>query len=145
MAIQNGPLLRERVFDPGNSTTSPEIVHFEIYADDVDRASKFYEELLGWEINNRDGPPQMDYRLVSNGKEGLGIDGGITRRPPGGMAGVNYVDVGSIDEHLEKVKAGGGTVVQPKIPIPGVGYIAICQDTEGNPLCFYQHDETASY
>ncbi len=123
----------------------PRIVHFEIYADDVDRASKFYEDLLGWEIGKWDGPPQMDYRLVTTGKEGPGIDGGITRRPPGGMAGVNYVDVDSIDEYLEKVKAAGGTIVQPRIPIPGVGYIAICQDTEGNPLGFYQHDESASY
>ena len=123
----------------------PRIVHFEIYADDVDRASKFYEDLLGWEISKWDGPPQMDYRLVTTGADGPGIDGGITRRPPGGMPGVNYVDVESIDEYLEKVKAAGGTVVQPRIPIPGIGYIAICLDTEGNPLGFYQHDETASY
>ena len=40
----------------------PRIVHFEIYADDVDRASKFYTDLFGWEINKWDGPPQMDYR-----------------------------------------------------------------------------------
>lgn len=123
----------------------PRIVHFEIYADDVDRASKFYGDLLGWEINKWDGPPQMDYRLVITGKEGPGIDGGITRRPPHGMAGVNYVDVDSIEEYLGKILEAGGQILQPKIPIPGVGYIAICQDTEGNPLGFFQSDESASY
>ena len=81
------------------------------------------------------------------------------------MAGVKYVDVESIDEYLEKVQAAGGSVVQPRIPIPGhdtstsariqratrwgsspgVGYIATCQDTEGNPPGFFQTDENASY
>ena len=51
----------------------PRIVHFEIYADDVDRASKFYGDLFGWEINKWDGPPQMDYRLVNSG-DGPGIE-----------------------------------------------------------------------
>ncbi len=87
----------------------------------------------------------MDHRLVTTGAESPGIDGGITRRPPDGPARVNYVDVESIEEYLEKVQAAGGRVLQPQIPIPDVGYIAIYQDTEGNPLGFYQHDETASY
>ena len=123
----------------------PRIVHFEIYADDVDRASKFYSDLFGWEISKWDGPPQMDYRLVTTGSEGPGIDGGITKRPHEGVAGVNYVDVESIEEYLGKVQVSGGRVLQPKIPIPGVGYIAICQDTEGNPIGFHQSDPSASY
>ena len=122
----------------------PRIVHFEIYADDVDRAHKFYANLFLWEINKWDGPPEMDYRLVNSG-DGPGIDGGITRRPHEGVAGVNYVDVESIDEYLEKVRAAGGNVLQPKMPIPGIGYIAICQDTEGNPLGFFRTEESASH
>ena len=60
----------------------------------------------------------MDHRLVTTGAEGPGIDGGITRRPPDGPARVNYVDVGSIEEYIEKVQAAGGRVLQPQIPIP---------------------------
>ena len=122
----------------------PRIVHFEIYSDDVDRASKFYSDLFGWEISKWDGPPPMDYRLVNSG-EGPGIEGGITRRPHEGVADVNYVDVESIEEYLGKVQAAGGRVLQPKIPIPGIGYIAICQDTEGNPIGLFQSDESAAY
>ena len=45
----------------------PRIVHFEIYADDVDRASKFYADLFGWEINEvgraaADGLPPGEQR-----------------------------------------------------------------------------------
>ena len=122
----------------------PRIVHFEIYADDVDRAQKFYEDLYGWEITKWDGPAQMDYRFVITGREGPGIDGGLTHRPHEGATGVNYVDVDSIDEYLDRVRAAGGRVLQPKIPISGVGFIAICQDTEGNPIGFFQTDESAS-
>ena len=128
----------------GVKSTMPRIVHFEIYADDVDRASKFYADLFGWEINKWDGPPQMDYRLVNSG-DGPGIDGGITRRPPEGPAGINYVHVDAIDDYLPKVQAGGGRILQPKIPIPGIGYVAICQDTEGNPIGLFQSDESAAY
>ena len=123
----------------------PRVVHFEIYADDVDRAHKFYADVLRWEINKWDGPPQMDYRLVTTGTDGTGINSGLTRRPPGGTAGVNYVDVESIEEYLDKVQAAGGTILQPKIPIPSVGYIAVCQDTEGNPSGLHQADPSAAY
>ena len=126
----------------------PRIMHFEIYADDVDRAVKFYADLFGWEINKWDGPPQMDYRLVSSG-DGPGIDGGITRRPPPesgfNVPGVNYVTVDAIDDYLPQVTANGGRVLQGKTPIPGQGYIALCRDTEGNPIGLYQSDETAAY
>ena len=123
----------------------PRIVHFEIYADDVDRAHNFYASLFGWEISRWDGPPQMDYRLVTTGTDGPGINGAITRRPPHGMRGMNYMDVESIDQYLPRIQEGGGTVLQPKIPIPGVGFVAICQDTEGNPFGLFQNDDSASY
>ena len=126
----------------------PRIAYFEIYADDVDRAVKFYADLFGWEINKWDGPPQMDYRLASTGA-GPGIDGGITRRPPPesglNLPGVNYITVANIDEYLPRVTANGGSVILGKTPIPGQGYIAIGQDTEGNPIGLYQSDETAAY
>ena len=64
---------------------------------------------------------------------------------PHGMRGLNYVEVESIDEYLPRVQERGGSVLQPKIPIPGVGFVAICQDTEGNPIGFFQTDESASY
>ena len=87
----------------------------------------------------------MDYRLVNSG-DGPGIDGGITGRPFEGIPGMNYVHV---DDHrrlpASKAQAGGGSVLQPKIPIPGIGFVAICQDTEGNPIGLFQSDETASY
>ena len=124
----------------------PRIVHFEIYADDVERAVKFYSELFGWEINKwEEGPPEVDYRLVnSQQREGEpGIDGAITQRPIPNMAGLNYIHIEAIDEYVEKVEAAGCNVFQPKMAVPGVGYIAIFTDTEGNSMGLFQSDPSA--
>ena len=56
---------------------------------------------------------------------------------------VNTVDVPSVDEFTGKVTKSGGKVVAPKMAIPGMGYVAYCQDTEGNTFGIFQMDEKA--
>ncbi len=85
------------------------IVHFDISADDPERAVKFYTDVFGWSVQKWDGP--MDYWLVTTGpKDEPGIDGGIAKR---------------------------------KMPIQGVGYFAMCLDTEGNPFGIMEADPEA--
>jgi uncharacterized protein len=113
------------------------IVHFEITADDLDRAQKFYQEAFGWEINRWQGP--MDYRLVMTGKKGDegsakeadGIDGAIMARMQG-QAVINTVDVDDLGAMIEKVKAVGGQILDEPQEIPGVGRYVYAKDTEGN-------------
>ncbi len=119
----------------------PRVIHFEVAADDPDRAVKFYQNLFGWKIDKWDGP--QDYWLVTTGaKKEPGIDGAIMRRMPG-MTTINTVDVSSVDEFTQKVVAAGGKVVMPKDTIPGVGYFAYCADTEGNVFGMMQNDPSA--
>ena len=111
----------------------PRVVHFEIPADDPERAVKFYEAAFGWKISKWEGP--MEYWLVITGEEDQpGIDGAIMpREGPAAQANtVNTVEVSSFDEFADKVKAAGGKLLSPKQEIPGVGYHAYCADTEGN-------------
>jgi len=58
------------------------VIHFEIQADNVDRASKFYEKALGWKIAQvmKKEEGGMDYWEVDTG-EGPGISGGLYQRP----------------------------------------------------------------
>jgi predicted enzyme related to lactoylglutathione lyase len=57
----------------------PRVVHFEIHADDPQRAIAFYSKLFGWEFNSWGGP--MEYYLIKTGpEESRGIDGGMIRR-----------------------------------------------------------------
>ena len=120
----------------------PRVVHFEITADDPERAIAFYEAVFGWEIRKWDGP--VDYWLVQTGpKEQRGIDGGVTRRMEPGMAHINTVDVPSVDDFVAKIEANGGTIVLPKMAIPGVGWLAYAKDTEGSVFGVMQSDLSA--
>jgi predicted enzyme related to lactoylglutathione lyase len=113
------------------------IVHFEIPADDVSRAKKFYEETFGWNISD---PMNMNYFFVMTKEEGeMGINGGLMARQSPGQPFMNYVGVDSIDTYLKKVEGAGGTVVLPKQEIgTGMGWIAAFKDTEGNLMGLHQ-------
>lgn len=120
----------------------PRVVHFEVMADEVDRAIKFYTDVFGWKFNKWDGP--MEYWLVTTGEEDKpGIDGGFMKRPAPGAVGSNVIDVPSVDEFLVKIANSGGKVVQPKMAIKGIGYVAGCQDTEGNNFSIIEEDSSA--
>lgn len=108
------------------------IVHFDISADDIDRAKRFYEGLFGWEFELFPGP--TEYHLIRtvalNGTPGLG--GGIAKREIPGQGITNFVEVASVDAAIERVEELGGRIAEPKMEIPGVSFIAVAQDTEGN-------------
>lgn len=119
----------------------PRVVHFEIPADDPDRAVSFYQSVFGWKINKWEGP--IDYWLATTGQEGEpGIDGAIWRREAGAVTR-NTIDVPSVDDFVAKVEEAGGQVVMGKTPVPGMGYSAMCVDTEGNMFGLMQEDPSA--
>lgn len=118
----------------------PRVIHFEVSADDPERASQFYSGVFGWDIKKWGGP--RDYRLVSTGAtDQPGIDGGIFKRE-GSINYVNTIDVPSVDDYSARVTEHGGSVVVPKHAIPGVGYLVYCQDTENNVFGIVQMDES---
>ncbi len=127
----------------------PRPVHFEIHASDPARAMRFYTDLLGWSFTRWEGP--MEYWLIKTGSEGPGIDGGLVKRmgaPPVDGAAVNAwvctVDVPSVDETLGRLTQLGGTLALPKMPIPGIGWLAYGKDPEGNLWGFMQMDPTVA-
>jgi hypothetical protein len=113
------------------------IVHFEIPADDVVRAKKFYEKTFGWKISD---PWKMGYFFVETKKKREeGINGGLMQRKMPGQPFMNYLSVDSIDAYCKKVEKAGGVVVLPKVEIaPGMGWIAAFKDTEGNIMGFHE-------
>ncbi len=121
----------------------PRPVHFDIVADDPERAVGFYQSAFGWTITKWEGP--MEYWLVQtdDGSGQPGIDGGIGRRRDGDQPITNTLDVDSVDTYVAKVKDAGGTVISPKTPIPGVGWLAMCADTEGNVFGLMEADSSA--
>jgi predicted enzyme related to lactoylglutathione lyase len=119
----------------------PRVIHFEIHADNPDRAAKFYEKAFGWKTQK--APNVADYWLVATGEKNQpGIDGAIMKRVNKGTTR-NTIDVPSVDEFIKKILKAGGKVTQQKVPIPGVGYWALCADTEGNEFGILQEDRSA--
>jgi predicted enzyme related to lactoylglutathione lyase len=119
------------------------VIHFEIPADNPDRAVEFYRTVFGWEIQKWAGP--QEYWLASTGPDSQpGINGGLMRRQQPGAGTCNTIGVISLDQALANITKQGGKVVVPRTAIPGVGYLAYCSDTEGNVFGVMQADNTAS-
>jgi predicted enzyme related to lactoylglutathione lyase len=111
----------------------PKIIHFEINAEDPVRAKRFYEKAFSWKINKWDGP--LDYWNIEGGNENEpGINGGIQKREHPSDQVFNYINVSSVDAYKKKIEQHGGTIVSPKITVPGVGYFCMFKDPEGNKL-----------
>jgi len=120
----------------------PRVIHFEIPADDVDRAQKFYGEVFGWTFRRWEGP--MDYRLATTGAAAeRGIDGALLKRAQAGASTVNTIDVPSLDDCVQKIEKAGGRLAVPRMAIPGVGWLAYAADPEGNLFGVMQPDEAA--
>jgi predicted enzyme related to lactoylglutathione lyase len=118
------------------------VIHFEIPANDPERASAFYQKVFGWKFDKWPGP--MDYWLVTTGAEGTpGINGGMMKRSELVNGTTNTIGVESVDAAIAAVTKAGGKQMMPKSPIPGVGYFAYCEDTEGNLFGLMQADANA--
>lgn len=123
------------------------VIHFEIHADQPERAIRFYSSLFGWTFQKWDGP--MPYWMVMTG-DGPGIDGGLMPRqgpPPADGAACNcytcVLDTNDLDGLLARIPPAGGVCVVPKMAVPGVGYLAYFKDTEGNIFGAMQSDPAA--
>jgi predicted enzyme related to lactoylglutathione lyase len=118
------------------------VVHFELPADDPKRAIAFYERVFGWTITGWEGP--MEYWLVTAGPDDEpGINGAITRRTTAAQATTCSMSSRSVDESAKKVVEAGGSVITPKGAVPGVGYLVMCKDTEGNVFGIIEFDPSA--
>ncbi len=119
------------------------VSHFEITADDPDRAAEFYRAAFGWEIHGWGGP--FKYLLTTTGPDDqAGINGAIMDRNDTRQAAILTIDVPTWEEGAEAVKAAGGDVFMAKTAVPGQGYFAYCTDTEGNFFGIFEANPAAS-
>ena len=121
-----------------------EVVHFEIPADDLSRAKKFYSTVFGWRANEM---PEMEYVMIGttesdeNGmpKQPGAINGGMLKRQDPVRHPVVTIDVENMDDALSKVKKNGGQIVREKLPVGEMGFAAYFKDSEGNVLGLWQN------
>ena len=117
------------------------VVHFEIPVNDPARARAFYEHVAGWQFQSWGDQP---YWLATTGPDAApGIDGALTPRSSDYAATVLTVQVESLDAALGRVEHAAGRILQPRHGVPGVGWVALCADTEGNVFGLLEADPAA--
>ncbi len=123
------------------------VVHFEIPADDLERAKTFYGSIFDWDLQSVpiEGS-EYDYTTIVTTPvdpqtqaptEPGGINGGMSSKQFM-QSPVITIDVDSIDDTLKQIEANGGSTITPRTPIPGMGAFAYFRDTEGNQLGLWE-------
>lgn len=120
------------------------VVHFEIPADDVVRAKKFYEDVFGWHAIAME---DMGYVMFHTGptddktgmvKENAFINGGMFKRQGVLTTPVITINVKNIDQAAQQIQAQGGKIVREKKPVGDMGIAAYFTDCEGNLLGLWE-------
>ena len=123
------------------------VVHFEIPADDMVRAEKFYADAFGWKTQ-KFPMPAGEYLMATtvpvDEKTRMpvapgAINGGITKRDATTPAPIIVMDVAAVEEALKKIQAAGGTVIMSAQNIGCMGLYAKVKDTEGNVIGMWQN------
>ena len=107
---------------------------FEIPTTDLDRASRFYEAVLGASFKREHSPDTDLHMAVFQGEE-ASVRGALIadkRRKPVSDGALVYLNARDLDASLARIDKAGGSVVMPKTDIGDPGFIALVRDTEGN-------------
>jgi predicted enzyme related to lactoylglutathione lyase len=116
---------------------SNKIVHFEIMGPDGEALTNFYAGLFDWEPQ---AVPGFDgYNLVASEQSGLGgaVGKGSDEMP---NYVTIYIEVDSIDDHLSRIDAAGGSTLMPRTEIPGTVTFAVFADPAGNVVGLVETD-----
>jgi uncharacterized protein len=112
-------------------------VHFEVPAGDTGRSQQFWGSLFGWQFQSMEGP--MEYHMGQ-----INDQAGVATFPAddGGRGIRVYFDVEDVNDGIARVKELGGKA-EDAAPVPGHGWFALCEDTEGNEFALWQNDSSA--
>lgn len=120
-------------------------VYFEIQAEYIPRAKRFYGEVFGWRFVEQEDMEQEYWRIETEG-----ISGGLLERPvpvsvePNGVnAFICSMEVADFDSAAEKIVSHGGEMALPKFAVPGTCWQGYFLDPEGNTFGIFEADEGA--
>jgi len=106
----------------------------ELYTTDLEGGFAFYNKLFGWtKVSDMEMGPMGTYRVFDEGDHKQMGDGGMMAKAPHIplSSWSFYFCVDSIKAAIERVKAGGGKVMNGPTQVPGGGWIIQGQDPQG--------------
>ena len=127
-------------------TAPASLVWYEIPADNLERAKKFYSSLFGWKIAPLPGMTDAGAQnclYIDTGGRNNTPDGGMMPRRHPHQPITQYVGVESVTRSAAKVEKLGGKICVAWTAVPQMGYFAVCQDTEGNTFALWERNEKA--
>lgn len=117
------------------------VTHFEIPVDDPEASMKFYRSVFGWSFQQFG---DMSYWIINTGQDNVpGINGGLMKKNHPQQPVANSIEVPDLDQAIEAVTANGGTIVVPRMPIPGVGWLAYFKDPDQHIFGIMETDPAA--
>lgn len=125
------------------SRPAASVCWFEVPADELDRAKKFYGSLFGWKFAKLPAAIADYWHIDTAGKD-ASPDGGLMPRMHPGQSITIYVSVPNVDKAVAKVRKLGGAVCTPKTAVPHLGYFVMCEDTEHNVFALWEPNERAA-
>ena len=131
-------------------TSRNPIAWTEIYVEDLTRAQKFYETVLGGQMQPAEMPEGMEVEKDSENyfemlffpgdMDAPGSSGALVKSAmfkPGGGGTLTYFACEDCSVEISRVTRAGGQVIQEKMSIGQYGFCGICLDSEGNTIGFH--------
>ncbi len=117
---------------------------FEIYVQDMDRATKFYQSVLDLKLDKLNLPAsEIEMMAFPMAMEGSGASGALTKMdgfPSGGNGTIVYFSCKDCATEAARVENAGGRIQQPKMSIGEHGFFALAFDTEGNMFGLHSNE-----
>ena len=113
------------------------VVHVEFPADDTAQGREFWGGLFGWQFESYPGPSEYHMTRISDE-----TGGAITNTEPGKRGLRVYFGVDDINAGVARVQELGGRAGEA-MPVPSMGWFAVCTDPHGNDFGLWQNDSNA--
>lgn len=105
-------------------------IHFDMHSLDAEATQDFFADVFGWSF--MDWPGKEDYVMVSTGSASEeGLDGGLMDARDNRAATTVTIEVEQLDRQVSLCIANGAMLLVPRTEIPGVGYVAFCEEPGG--------------
>ena len=111
---------------------------FEIYVQDAKRAQRFYERVLGLELQplEEDVSPEIETMLMFPADQNAsGATGALVKMrgvPSGGHGTIVYFGCADCSIEANRARDAGGKIFKDKFSIGRHGFIALITDPDGN-------------